>query len=102
MTSKVVMSLAEYNKLKDTIYTLNSEIDQMVRDRETEMKEMFRLNKSYDSVDVFVDATGIIKEIYGEEISFKGSKYKLNEDGLTKTMYGVYRTTEAEEDESAG
>lgn len=100
MTSKVIMSLDEYNKLKDTIYTLNSEIDQMVRDREAEMKEIFKLENSYAGVDVFVDATGIIKEIYGEEISFKGSKHKLNEDGLTKTMYGVYRATEVEEHES--
>ena len=102
MTSKVVMSLAEYNKLKDTIYTLNSEIDQMVRDRDKELKKAFQLLDSYGDIDIFIDAREIVKEIYGKEISFKGSKYKLNEGGLTKTMYGVYRTTEAEEDESAG
>ena len=102
MSGKVIMSLNEYNKLKDTIYTLNSEIDQMVRDREAEMKEVFQLEKSYGGFDVFVDATDIIKEIYGEEFFCKGSKYKLSEDGLTKAMYGVYRATETEEDESAG
>ena len=90
MSSKVIMSLEEYDRLQHTIYKQEKEIEQMIRDREVEMKKIFKLEKSYAGVGVYVDATDIIKEIYGEEITIKESTYRLRDTDLTVEIYGAY------------
>lgn len=91
MENRVIMSLEDYNELKETINNQKKYIEQLTKDRVEELKEIFQLDLSYNSVGIFIDATKVIKEIYGEEIIIKNSKYKLDKEKITSDIYGLYK-----------
>lgn len=91
MENRVIMSLEDYNELKETINNQKKYIEQLTKDRVEELKEIFQLDLSYSSVGIFIDATKVIKEIYGEEIIIKNSKYKLDKEKITSDIYGLYK-----------
>ncbi len=99
MENIVTMSLEDYDELKETINNQKKYIEQLTRDRVEELKEIFQLDPSYRSVGIFIDATKVIKEIYGEEIIIKNSKYKLDKEKITLDIYGLYKEVKEETEE---
>lgn len=99
MENRVTMNLDDYNELKETIYNQKKYIEELTRNRVEELKEIFQLDPSYSSVEIYIDATDVIKEIYGEEIEVKGIKYLLNTEKLTSHLYSVYKEVPEEIEE---
>jgi hypothetical protein len=99
MENIVTMSLEDYDKLKETINNQKKYIEQLTRDRVEELKGIFKLDPSYRSVGIFIDATKVIKEIYGEEIIIKNSKYELDKEKITLDIYGLYKEVKEETEE---
>ena len=101
MENMVTMSLEDYDDLRETINTQKRYIEQLTRDRVEELKRIFKLDPSYSSVGIYIDATEVIKELYGEEIEIKGAKHILAKERLTSQLYSVYKevTEETKEEE---
>ena len=99
MENIVTMSLKDYDELKETINNQKKYIEQLTRDRVEELKGIFKLVPSYSGVGIFIDATKVIKEIYGEEIIIKNSKYKLDKEKITLDIYGLYKEVKEETEE---
>ena len=101
MENVVTMNLADYDELKETINNQKKHIEQLTRDRVEELKAIFQLDPSYKGAGIYIDATDVIKEIYGEEIEIKGKKQILVKERLTSQLYSVYKevTEETKEEE---
>lgn len=99
MINKVELKLEDYDELRETINTQKKYIEQLTKNRVEELKEIFQLDLSYNSVGIYADATKVIKEIYGEEITIKNSKYELDREKITSDIYGVYKKVKEETEE---
>lgn len=101
MENMVTMNLADYDELKETINNQKKYIEELTRNRVEELKDIFQLDPSYNGAGIYIDATEVIKEIYGEEIEIKGVKHILAKERLTSQLYSVYKevTEETEEEE---
>lgn len=99
MENMVTMSLEDYDELKETINNQKKYIEELTRNRVEELKEIFQLDQSYGSVGIYVDATKVIKEIYGEEIIIRGVTHKMEESEIARDIYGVYKEVKEEVEE---
>lgn len=101
MENMVTMNLEDYDELRETTNSQKKRIEQLTRDRVEELKAIFQLDPSYNGAGIYIDATDIIKEIYGEEIEIKGAKHILAKERLTSQLYSVYKevTEETKEEE---
>ena len=101
MENMVTMNLEDYDELRETINNQKKYIEELTRNRVEELKSIFQLDPSYNGAGIYIDATDIIKEIYGEEIEIKGAKHTLAKERLTSQLYSVYKevTEETEEEE---
>ena len=96
----VIMSLEDYDELRATINNQKRYIEQLTRDRVEELKGIFKLDPSYQSVGIYIDATEIIKELYGEELTIKNDNYKMDREKVTTNIYSLYKEVKEEIEES--
>ena len=99
MENMVTMRLEDYDELRETINNQKKYIEQLIKARAEELKGIFKLDPSYGSVGIYIDATEVIKEIYGEEIIIKNSKYELDKEKITSDIYGLYKEVKEETEE---
>ena len=100
MENMVIMSLEDYDELRATINNQKRYIEQLTRDRVEELKGIFKLDPSYQSVGIYIDATEIIKELYGEELTIKNDNYKMDREKVTTNIYSLYKEVKEEIEES--
>lgn len=99
MESMVTMSLEDYDELRETINTQKRYIEQLTRDRVEELKGIFKLDPSYQSINLYIDATEVIKELYGEELTIKSDNYKMDREKVTTDIYSLYKEVKEEIEE---
>lgn len=99
MENKVIMSLEDYNELRETINNQKKYIEQLTRDRVEELKGIFKLDPGYSNVGIYVDATAVIKELYGKELTIKNDNYKMAEEKVTTYIYSIYERVKEEIEE---
>lgn len=100
MENMVTMRLEDYDKLRETINNQKKYIEQLTRDRAEELKGIFKLDPSYNSAGIYIDATEVIKELYGEELTIKNDNYKMDREKVTMDIYSLYKRVEEEIEES--
>lgn len=91
MENTVTLRLSDYDNLQKQINEQAKQIEEMAAVRITELKEIFQLDRSYDIITIYVDATKIIPELYGEQLKIKGITYKLDKAEITSQIYAVYK-----------
>lgn len=99
MENRVTMSLEDYNEIIETINTQKRYIEQLARDRVEELKGIFRLDPYYIEVGIYIDATEIIKELYGEELTIKNVNYKMDKEKVIADIYSLYKKVKEETEE---
>ena len=99
MENMVTMSLEDYDELRETINNQKKYIEQLTRDRVEELKGIFKLDPSYSSVGIYIDATEVIKELYGEELTIKNDNYKMDREKVTTDIYSLYKEVKEEIEE---
>jgi len=96
MENMVTMSLEDYDELRETINTQKRYIEQLIKDRVEELKRIFKLDPYYRGVGIYIDATEVIKELYGEELTIKNDNYKMDREKVTADIYSLYKKVEEE------
>lgn len=99
MENMVTMSLEDYDELRETINTQKRYIEQLTKDRVEELKGIFKLDPSYSSVGIYIDATEVIKELYGEELIIKNDNYKMDREKVTTDICSLYKEVKEEIEE---
>lgn len=99
MENMVTMSLEDYDELRETINNQKKYIEQLTKDRVEELKGIFKLDPSYSSVGIYIDATEVIKELYGEELTIKNDNYKMDREKVTTDIYSLYKEVKEEIEE---
>ena len=99
MENMVTMSLEDYDELRETINNQKKYIEQLTRDRVEELKGIFKLDPSYSSIGIYIDATEVIKELYGEELTIKNDNYKMDREKVTTDIYSLYKEVKEETEE---
>ena len=99
MENMVTMSLEDYDELREIINNQKKYIEQLTRDRGEELKRIFKLDPSYGSVGIYIDATEVIKELYGEELTIKNDNYKMDREKVITNIYSLYKEVKEEIEE---
>lgn len=98
MENIVTMSLYDYDQMRDKNKYLKERIKEMEIERIEELKEIFKLKHSYSTTGVYIDATNIIKELYGEMVERPGEGDQiLVKEKLTAEIYSVWKDKPEEE-----
>lgn len=90
MNGTVTIEVDDYNTLLEERNQLIAQVKEMELKRVEELKAIFQLVPSYDSVELCIHAGGVVDELYGERVVFGETTYAKDPD--KKLVTGIYQT----------
>jgi len=90
MNGTVTIEVDDYNTLLEERNQLIAQVKEMELKRVEELKAIFQLVPSYNSVELCIHAGGVVDELYGERVVFGETTYAKDPD--KKLVTGIYQT----------
>ena len=100
MNGTVTIEVDDYNTLLEERNQLIAQVKEMELKRVEELKAIFQLVPGYSSVELYIHASGIVDELYGERVVFGETAYAKDPDKkLVANIYQTYKEVKNEEEE---
>lgn len=100
MNGTVTIEVDDYNTLLEERNQLIAQVKEMELKRVEELKAIFQLVPSYNSVELCIHAGGVVDELYGERVVFGETTYAKDPDKkLVTGIYQIYKEVKNEGEE---